>query len=433
MPRAQERQITGGSIDPYVQQSVQQGKQQKENRILTAMKEKGATERTAMQTSAQLQGQGMQMQGQMAMAAADRAQDDKRAAEAERGQREDREFGEKMAESQQLFTAEQSKLQMAHETALNQGNLDEAEKIREQQIELRLMDIEMEKDSADRQANTGMSIAKMMMKGDAEKEKAITTMVNAEKKAIQNKDVFAKTKDDAVKRINLDKRMDLPTVGKPERKTVPGVYGIPVSTKTGRVASGTQADPMAVMQDQLAKFNPNLEVANLASSGIHNTEQQLMEGKLTSEDMRSALGVINAMQDVIDDKLSLVSKEDKDFWREHAQKLGQMEDSLVGLKNSKKQVKDSEMETVGMRVRDALGSVYPGISFGGKINELKKTGMDWNAIMDEFTKSREPYTPLILSEDMSPFATEARTRVNSIFAKTSTDQNISTDTWGGAE
>ena len=432
MPRAQERQITGGSIDPYVQQSVQQGKQQKENRILTAMKEKGATERTAMQTSAQLQGQGMQMQGQMAMAAADRAQDDKRAAEAERGQREDREFGEKMAESQQLFTAEQSKLQMAHETALNQGNLDEAEKIREQQIELRLMDIEMEKDSADRQANTGMSIAKMMMKGDAEKEKAITTMVNAEKKAIQNKDVFAKTKDDAVKRINLDKRMDLPTKGKRYMPTGAvmemGGYGEEVKIKPG-----TQADPMAVMQDQLAKFNPNLEVANLASSGIHNTEQQLMEGKLTSEDMRSALSVINAMQDVIDDKLSLVSKEDKDFWREHAQKLGQMEDSLVGLKNSKKQVKDSEMETVGMRVRDALGSVYPGISFGGKINELKKTGMDWNAIMDEFTKSREPYTPLILSEDMSPFATEARTRVNSIFAKTSTDQNISTDTWGGAE
>ena len=432
MPRAQERQITGGSIDPYVQQSVQQGKQQKENRILTAMKEKGATERTAMQTSAQLQGQGMQMQGQMAMAAADRAQDDKRAAEAERGQREDREFGEKMAEGQQLFTAEQSKLQMAHETALNQGNLDEAEKIREQQIELRLMDIEMEKDSADRQANTGMSIAKMMMKGDAEKEKAITTMVNAEKKAIQNKDVFAKTKDDAVKRINLDKRMDLPTKGKRYMPTGAvmemGGYGEEVKIKPG-----TQADPMAVMQDQLAKFNPNLEVANLASSGIHNTEQQLMEGKLTSEDMRSALGVINAMQDVIDDKLSLVSKEDKDFWREHAQKLGQMEDSLVGLKNSKKQVKDSEMETVGMRVRDALGSVYPGISFGGKINELKKTGMDWNAIMDEFTKSREPYTPLILSEDMSPFATEARTRVNSIFAKTSTDQNISTDTWGGAE
>jgi len=81
---------TGGEISPYVQTSLQRGKQQAENRLVAAMQETGATQRTAMAEQGATERAGMQAATQRAGMAAQTASADKRAAEDERARREDR-------------------------------------------------------------------------------------------------------------------------------------------------------------------------------------------------------------------------------------------------------------------------------------------------------------------------------------------------------
>ena len=123
------------------------------------------------------------------------------------------------------------------------------------------------------------------------------------------------------------------------------------------------------------------------------------------------------MKEVLTEKATEADKTESDFWRKQLQQVEEMEESLISLKNSKRQVKDSKSETVGATIRYALGAVYPGLSLGGKVNELRKTGMDWDNVIKEMTKGREPYTPLGVTPDMSPFAVDFRTQVNSIFER----------------
>ena len=407
---------TGGQIDPYVQSSIQQNKQLASNRLLTAMQEQGATARTTMQEQGASGRTAMQSQGQLQMQAAQSAQEDKRAAEAERGRRDDREFADRQNKAQQLFEAEQSRLHMQHEDKLNKGMLDEAEKIRQQSRELALIDIEIERDAADRTANVNLSIAKMMIKGDTERERIFTTLADSEKKDIEDQGSHAKVIDDTTRRISLDKRMDLPAI-----EPRPAFRGASAGMTFALPEQKNLADPMGIMQDQLAKYNPGLEVDNLSPSKIHKLEQQIMEGKIASEDIRSTLGVITAMKNTLEGKINSAGKEEVDFWREKLERLYDMEDAVTSLKNSKRQIKDSKMLTVGTSVRTALGAVYPGMSMGSKVSELKKGGMDFSGILNEMTKGREPYTPLALSPDMSPFATEMRTKINSIYEGRSTE------------
>ena len=412
---------TGGGIDPYVQSSMQQNKQLAGNRLIAAMQESGATQRAGMAANTQVQTEGMRNQTSLQMQAAQSATDDKRAAEAERGRREDMEFNEKLTEAGQLFETKRDALRREHEVLLSQNMTAEAEKVRQQSRELALIDMEMERDAADRTANTSLSIAKMMIKGDAQKEKMITTLVNEDKRAIQDQGAHAKVIEDSTRRIKLDKRMDLPTVGEIATKAIPA--GAPMGFSSGftliptGIKPGTQADPMGVMQDQLIKYNPNLEVANLSPNSIHKLEQQILEKKVTPEDIRSTFGVISGMKEVLTEKAAGASKTESDFWRKKLQQVEEMEESLISLKNSKRQVKDSKSETVGATIRYALGAVYPGLSLGGKVNELRKTGMDWDNVIKEMTKGREPYTPLGVTPDMSPFAVDFRTQVNSIFER----------------
>jgi hypothetical protein len=65
MPRSQDAQVTGGQLDPYVQQSLLQGKQQASNRLITAMQEAGAGQRQAAASSAEMERQ--KLAGQQAM------------------------------------------------------------------------------------------------------------------------------------------------------------------------------------------------------------------------------------------------------------------------------------------------------------------------------------------------------------------------------
>ena len=409
----------GGGIDPYVQSSMQQSKQQSGNRLIAAMQEKGATERAGIAASAQVQTEGMRNQTSLQMQAAQSATDDKRAAEAERGRREDNEVTERLSEANQLFETKRDALRREHELLLNQNMMTEAEKVRQQSRELALIDMEMERDAADRTANTSLSIAKMMIKGDAEKEKVITTLVNEDKKAIQNQGSHAKVIEDSTRRIKLDKRMDLPTKGKYAVKVSPSLGSMGWGTPgAGTLIPNTQADPMGVMQDQLIKYNPNLEVANLNMNNIHKLEQQLVDKKVRPEDIRSALGVIISMRDILTEKaLGTTNKEESNFWRKQLILTEDAEEALISLKDSKRLTKDSKTETVSFAVRSALGAVYPGLSLGGKVNELRKTGMDWDNVIKEMTKGREPYTPLGVTPDMSPFAVDFRTQVNSIFQR----------------
>jgi len=402
---------TGGGIDPYVQSSMQQSKQLAGNRLVTAMQEKGATERAGIASGTQLRSQQMQSQTSLQMQAAQSAADDKRAAEAERGRREDMAFNEKMVETNQLFETKRDNLRREHELLLAQGRTQEAEKIRKERREMMLIGLQLDKDAADRAINTSLSVAKMMFTGEADKQKAITTLAEEGKKDIRTQNTYAQTIEDTTRRIKLDKRMDLPV--KEPRPAFRGGIGMTYALPKEEGL----ADPMAVMQDRLASYNPNLEVANLSPDKIHNFEQQIIEKKIVPEDIVSAFGVITGMKEVLEDKIAGAGKEESVVLKNYLRQVEDMEESLISLKNSKKQVKDSKAETVGVTIRSALGAVYPGLSTGSKVNEIRKTGKDWGAVLDELTKGRDYHTPLEILPGMSPGTVDFRTQVNSIFQR----------------
>ena len=160
MPRGQEKSIVGGQIDPYLQQSMQQNKQLAENRLTTAMQEKGATQRTAMQEKGAGERASLQAQTQREGQAAQSASDDKRAAEAEIARREDRKFAQTMQETTQEFQAKQSELDRDQQKAIISGDRKYKDEIEKRREALRRFNIEMSMDASERDTNAMLSIIK---------------------------------------------------------------------------------------------------------------------------------------------------------------------------------------------------------------------------------------------------------------------------------
>jgi len=404
---------TGGGIDPYVQSSMQQNKQLAGNRLTTAMQEKGATERANIASGTQLKSQQMQSQTALQVEAARSASDDKRAAEAERGRREDNEVTERLAEANQLFETKRDSLRKEHELLLEQNRMDEAEKVRMQRKDLAFLEMEIAADAADRAANVDLSIAKMMVTGDADREKMVTTVAEEGKKELKNQRVHAKVMEDVTRRIKLDKRWDFPV-----REPRPAFRGAGAGMTYALPKEDDLFDPVGIMQDQLVKYNPNLEVANLNMDNIHKLEQQLVDKKIRPEDIRSTFGAVMAMRDALTEKaLGVSTKKEADFYRKQIQLTEDAEESLLSLKNSKRLLKDEKNQTVSFAICSALGGVYPELTTGNKVNKLRESGKNWDEVIDDLTKGRKAYPTAEIRPGMSPYAVQLRNDMNAIFER----------------
>jgi len=431
MARGQERQIQGGQFAPHVQQSLAAGKEQAQNRLLTAMREKGATERTQMSEAGATERAGIAAGTQRMQIAAQQEQDDKQAAEAEKARREDQHFAQTMATASQEFQAKQSELNREQQMAIIKGDRKEKARVEAKQEALRRLGIEMNMDAQERYSNAMLSIIKGGLNRESSMEKAKTVLSQEADKFDRDKQVYNTIKDRVATNIGLDKRMDYPVVRREDVKftgdvSIGGVLSQaakgPVSViqsylerKRGRraISEGKAADPMAVLQDQIAKHGSSIAVEQLAPDSINLTEDKIQRNEIKTEDINKTLGVLEGMLSALDAKRKTTEDKDSDFWGDNYLVVSSMRDSLESLVNSTKKVEGSETETVGSRVRYALGTVH-NTSLGGRAARLRDlVGGDFQAVFEEMTKPLQVPKLYGVTENMNEHDVELRNWLNS--------------------
>lgn len=419
MARAKEPPTqVGGQISPYVQQSLQQSKQQSQSRLLTAMQEAGATERA--QIAAQPRGSqyGSDIASQRAALAAQKEMSDKRAAEEEKARREDRKFTLAMQEASREFQTKQAELDREQQKAIIAGDRKYKDEIEKRREALRRFNTELNMDAQERNTNAMLSILKGSLQRESSMEKAKTVLYEESEKFDKDKDIYNKTKERVTKAVVYDKRMDLPVRGEMATRAVPA--GSPMGFSAGftrtpaGIKPGTQADPMGVLQDQISKYGGNISVEEMAPANIHKIEAQIQEGKIKTEDINKSIGAVEGMLEAVNRKRKSSDKksEDFDFWHDTYLTISQMRDSLESLSNSTKKIAGSKTETVGARVRYALGTVNDS-SLGGRAARMRDlVGGDFGAVFEEMTKSMQVPKLYEITEDMNEYDAEYRTWFN---------------------
>jgi len=429
---------TGGELNPYVQQSMQQNKQLASNRLVSAIQEAGATQRQTAATESQERVAGAQMATQRGMQAAQLEADDKRAAEAEIARRDDRNYNETIMKTQQDFQAKQGELEREHQKAMATDDREYLKEIEAKREALRRVEMAVQARLQEQTINAQLSILKAGKQQLSGREKAKTILDDESKKFDRDKEVYELAKKRVAEDVKLDKRLEYP-VGKSDWEKIKslhakrgGVGGLgkvltdisPLQGlyRVGKTIAGefpkNVANPTGVLQDQLDKHNSKVSVENITPEKIHILETSLQEGKITPENIRSTLGVLEGMRDVLEEKRNQVSDKDKiskDFWDDSYRDVIRMRDAVEGLQYSQKKIVGSEQETVGARVRAALGPIYQS-SLGGQAAKWRDmTGMDFDKVFDEMTKPLQVPSLLPETPNESKYEKEYRESYNNTY------------------
>lgn len=428
MPRAKDAPTqVGGEISPYVQTSLQRGKQQAESRLVAAMQETGATQRTAMAERGAGERAELQAQTQRAGMAAQATSDDKRAAEDERARREDRKFATTMSEASRDFQAKQAELDREQQRAIISGDRKYKNEIEKRREALRRFNIELNMDASERNTNAMLSIIKGSLKRETSMEKAKTVLEEEATRFDKDKDVYNKTQERVAEAVGLDKRMDgiLP---RSAWNIYTGGKDVPVSTvgllpavgvyralqERVKISKEGLADPMGVLQDQITKYGGSISVEEMAPANISKIEDQIQKGDIKTEDINKTLGALAGMIAAVKEKRDSAGKESDafDFWQDTNLNMAQMRDSLEGLAKSKKKIAGSETETVGARVQYALGTINDS-SLGGRAARMRDlVGGNFETVFEEMTKSVQVPKLYDISPDMNKYDVEYRTWFN---------------------
>jgi len=415
----------GGQIDPYVQTTMQRGRQQAENRLVAAMQEKGAAERTAVTERGAGERAELQAETQRAGMAAQAESDDKRAAENERARREDRKFAQTMQESTRDFQAKQAELDREQQRAIIAGDRKYKDEIEKRREAFRRFNIELNMDDKARRDNAALSILKGSLKRETSMEKAKTVLEEEATRFDKDKDVYSKTRERVTEAVAGDKRMDLP-IGKSawehykEKTKAKGVLVSPLEPlrtmyEAGKAVRKDEADPMGVLQDQIGKYGGGISVEELAPENINKIEDQIQKGDIKTEDINKTLGAIEGMIEAVKGRRDSFDKESDefDFWQDTNLNMAQMRDALEGLANSTdKKIAGSETESVGSRVQYALGTVQDS-SLGGRAARMRDlVGGNFESVFEEMTKSVQVPKQYPLSADMNKYDIEYRTWFN---------------------
>ena len=429
MPRGKDAPTqVGGEISPYVQTSLQRGKQQAENRLVGAMQEAGATTRTAMSERGAGERAALQAQTQRAGMAAQAESDDKRAAEDVRARREDRKFAQTMADASREFQAKQAELARDQQNAIIAGDRKAKDEIEKRREALRRFNIELGMDAAERNTNAMLSIIKGSLKRETSMEKAKTVLEEEATRFDKDKDVYLKTKERVSEAIENDKRMDgvvpksawdVYTGGKETRVGTLGLIATPLIghrfyKERKRQKEAGVVNPMDVLQDQIAKYGGNISVEEMAPENINKIEDQIQRGDIKTEDLNKTLGALEGMLEAIKTRRTAAEKDSRefDFWQDTHLSMAQMRDALEGLANSKKKIAGSETETVGARVQYALGTVHDS-SLGGRAARMRDlVGGNFETVFEEMTKSIQVPKQYEITEDMNKYDVEYRTWFN---------------------
>ena len=417
MARGQDAPNKSMQVDPYVQQSIMQGKEQANNRLIAAMQQASAGQRQKQAGTQQAVSQGMQMQQEQQMMAAQSAQQDKRAAEAEAARREDMKFQEQQNSQTQEFQAEQNKLQREFLSAQASDDREAEQRLRKDLLDAQQLQFRDNLEATERMVNSIVSMTKGMANNETAKQKFLTLADKEAQKTEQTVEMYEVARKNVIAGVKADKRMDLPppttTWGKMKRIKEAGVLSKPesgalqliptpgltaayqIAKGTVKTAEGGTADPMAVLS-QFERNQSKINVGDLTPDTVSNLEKNIVNGEITAQDITSAWASIRGMKDVIAEKIAdaKVNSPEEKFWDKQQGQLDLMESSISGLLNSKTKISGNETETVGARIRFALGPIE-GFSLGSLIQQRKKlmkeAGVqDPFAMYNEFTKGIEP-------------------------------------------
>ena len=431
MPRGQEKSIVGGEISPYVQSSMQQNKQQAENRLVSAMREQGETERTAMREAGAGERASLQAQTQREGMAAQAESDDKRAAEVERARRDDREFTETMAKINQEFRAKESALERDMQTAMVDKNIKAKEEIAARGRSLDRFRALLGEKSQIRNSNLMISLVRGGRKSEANKEKRKTAIYAEADQFDKDKKVYTTVKESVTESITNDKRMDLPA-----REPRPAFRGAGAGMTYALPQESMEkiADPMGVLQTQIINEEGKISVEDLSSANIHKVEEQIIKGELQTEDINRTLGTIEAMLDSVDTKRSSVDKKSNefDFWNDQHIEISQLKRNLTRLEDSSKKIEGSETQTVGKTLIYALKTIRDG-SLGNRVSRYRATlgDEDFDALENSLSGAIEPYEPFEITEDLDKYDMENYTFFNEMIMPLYEKQQAKTiSNWG---
>ena len=412
MPRGKDAPgITGGQIDPYVASTMQQNKQQSENRLLTAMQEKGATERAGITASAQLGAQKMRSDTAIQTQAAQSEADDRRAAEAERGSREDNEYKEAMLKVKMDFDAAEAQLQREYDTAAMEEKWERLDELDKRQDAREVVNNAIKYTQAERSTNAVLSMIEMGINKEAAGEKAQTTIQEETKEFEQNKIVYRKTKENVTASAEGDDRLNLPIKGEfrlrgklvtPRMGFGAGYAQIPV------LKPGTAADPMGVLQTQISNEVQNPAISVEALGNPLEIANAIKAGKITAVDIVETIGTLQSVRDVYKirrDKFKGGTEEYK-FWNQAYQQTNKFRRDLEKLGDNTDRLEGSETRTVGSEIEGALKFVYDR-SFGGQAAILKETyGQDTKAIFNDMRKAMDVKSYFNIPDNATPYEKE---------------------------
>ncbi len=408
-----------GGLDPYVAQSLTRGRAGAEHRLVTAMQQEGATKRQGMASASQEKGQATQAQVSREQMAASATQQDKSLAAQERSKREEMEYNKARDKQTEAFHIEQNRISNEFTIAEREANWDKQDDLRKEQRAYDDVRDIADRKQARENYNAYFSLLKGQLKSEAAREKAYTSLSDSRDKFEKDKVVHERLVKNTVTRINEDKRMDLPIRGDFRGKVVPAGSAMGFSsgfTTTPEMVPGSQADPIGVLQSQLTANGVSFSAEDSMPENISKLEASIAEGKVSPEDIRSSIGVYNAMLLELDKRKTSASKGDQSFWRDKYNTVEKMKRAVVGLRDSKVKIGDTS-DSVAKLVSQGLEATDPIYSkgLGAWASEMKgEFGTDFAGMLDAMTKGTEPISLFDVDPTSNKHEQAARNRYNAV-------------------
>jgi len=391
---------------------LQQGKQLANNRLVTAMQEKGATQRAGIAAGAQLGTQQMRGEQAAQQTASEVAMSDRRGAEAERAHRE--ELTLKKVEQEATAKYRETTL------ALDQQQLDELvnnntwNKTRQEELDARTsLQKARELAQGERFTNGMLSLLETKQNNESVLEKANTTITQKKTEYEESLKVYDYQVEHAAKIIKINPSMSLE----------PGFVGVTrtgiTSTPVGEPLSEQEdvANPLSAFQAAVTGTQSKITLEMLAPAGKGlPIEKNLSDGTLDQTDITSFMAAKSAMQETLSEKIN-AAKSDKEanLWRKYDLQIDMLVRTLERQKDSTTPVKGSPNLTVGMLVRTGMApadSRYSPDFSAQMYRAFKETGGNIDATRKKYTKSYDPIFLWPINEDDSPATIKAKTEDN---------------------
>ena len=441
MARGQDAPIReGGQLDPYIQQSLSQGKQIANSRLITAMQESGATDRAQIASQTQIATTASRGRTDLKIEASRKEQADQVAAQTERSRRADQEFARFMQAERQSFETERDALVREQGIADRKDDRAYANELQEK-IDARqdLADLMSRKESR-AVRNATFSMFKGSLGWAESLEKFKTNAIQTREKYERDSYTYDQLVDESIDGFRDDDNLKMPIQGKFEMRGVRIGPSMAPSSGFARMKlpiPDTKPEPQAAFQRQLTRNGVTFSAEDTTPEKIGKLEDQIVDGSVTSEDVRSFLGVAEAGIAYWKERENTagVSEEDKKFSRRNRRDIQSQQRAVIGLRSkNQKKIKGSTGVSVATIVNDALGPTHQKYapSFGADLLEYQQTaGTDYRAMFEEVTKSFEPDEPLEIpegaSKDLIFQINKANARMATIFSDEETSAEFPLD------